>query len=362
MSWSWKIGRPFGIPLYVHWTFLILLGFFLLRDLSRGLELAQALVGVGFVLSLFACVVLHELGHALMARRFGIGTADITLLPIGGVARLERMPERPSQELLVALAGPVVNVVIAAVLYGVGVRAPERMSAEGALTHDHFWGEILVVNIGLVLFNMLPAFPMDGGRVLRALLAMAMPYPRATRLAASVGQLMAILFGFGALHFQNPLLGLIALFVWIGAEAEARQVQERFLLREFHVREAMLTDYRTLNLEDTLGHAADLLLAGSQQDFPVVVDGGHSALLTRTGLLQGLSRGGRELPVSEAPLVDLGRIEIDEPLVPAVTRLREAGESCLLVTQQGAPVGLLTLENVSEMLMVRAALTGTAGA
>jgi Zn-dependent protease len=358
MSWSWKIGRLFGIPLFMHWTFLILLGWVFYRDMARGLEASQALVSVAFILVLFACVVLHELGHALTARQFGIPTADITLLPIGGVARLERMPEKPSQEFLVAIAGPLVNVVIAGLLHAIGFRPSMGPDMENILQHRNFWGEVLFVNLFLVAFNLLPAFPMDGGRILRALLAMVMPYPKATRLAASVGQLMAILFGFAGLSSGNPFLVLIALFVWLGAEAEARQVEERFLLGDERVESAMLTNYVTIGADHTLGRAVELLLAGSQQDFPVDLGGDRAALLTRAALMKGLTEHGRDSLVRDADLVELGQVGLGTPLNEAVATLRAGGIGSLLVSSADGhtPAGLLTLENVGELLMVRAAL------
>src|SRR4051794_26734846 len=195
MAWSWKIGRVAGIPIFVHWTFLILIAFILISQLGSNEGLGPALLSVVFVLALFGCVVLHELGHALTAQRFGVQTTDITLLPIGGLARLQRIPEHPGQELAIALAGPAVNVVIVAVLLLAGVAFPVDVNNPQHLVVDRFWPKLLVVNVFLALFNMLPAFPMDGGRVLRAVLAMRMEYARATRLAASVGQMMAIGFG-----------------------------------------------------------------------------------------------------------------------------------------------------------------------
>ncbi len=213
----------------------------------------------------------------------------------------------------------------------------------------------MFINLFLLLFNLLPAFPMDGGRILRALLAMVMPYARATRAAASVGQFMAILFGFLGL-MGNPFLLLIALFVWIGAEAEARQVEERMVLKNVPVRAAMLTDFYTLSPDDTLGHAAELLLAGTQQDFPVLMDSRPQGVLTRSAFLDGLSREGREGLVANAPLVELKQVQAGDPLVPAVAQLREAGEPCLQVVENGESIGLLTLENIGEYLMVRTAL------
>jgi len=361
MSWSWKIGRVAGIPIFVHWTFLILIGWLILDELAQGHDLSTALAQIAFVMALFGCVVLHELGHAMAARHFGVATADITLLPIGGLARLQRIPESPPQELIIALAGPAVNVVIVAVLWVIGVRFPRAMDTAQHLVEAGFWPKLLAVNLILFLFNLLPAFPMDGGRVLRALLAMRLEYARATRIAASIGQMMAIGFGLLGLMAYNPIWLLIALFVWIGAEGEALQVEERLVLRDVPVRAAMVTDYRTLNVHDNLGHAADLLLAGTQHDFPVMTaDGKASGLLTRSALMEGLARGGREAKVADFVRTNVGTVEAGALLGPAVLRLREREGPCLQVVEQGQPVGLLTLENIGEYLMVRTALAGQA--
>jgi Zn-dependent protease/CBS domain-containing protein len=356
MAWSWRLGRVAGIPIFVHWTFLVLLGWLLIEGIARGQSPGQAAAGVGFVLALFGCVVLHELGHALTARRFGIPTADITLLPIGGLARLQRMPDRPGQELLVALAGPAVNVAIAAALWAAGVAVPAGLNDTEHVVAFGFWPKLMIVNVVLAVFNLLPAFPMDGGRVLRAVLAMRMEYARATRLAASIGQFVAIGFALIGLSVGNPILLLIALFVWIGAEAEASMVEERLVLRGVPVRAAMLTDFQTLTPLDTLGHATDLMLAGTQHDFPVLDGDRPAGLLTRSDLLAGLSRGGREAPVAEFLRPGPEPVEADSALVAAVARLRESGIPCLPVVERGHTVGLLTLENIGEYLMVRTVL------
>jgi Zn-dependent protease/predicted transcriptional regulator len=359
MSWSWKLGRVAGIPIYVHWTFLILIAWVLIDCWVRTQDVASTLAGVAFVTALFGCIVLHELGHALTARRFGVKTSDITLLPIGGVARLQRIPEQPYQELLVALAGPAVNVVIVLVFYFVfGLRFPEPTNNTKELITDHFFSSLMAFNLFMALFNMLPAFPMDGGRVLRSLLALRLPYARATRLAASVGQFMAIVFGLLGLSAGNPFLLLIALFVWIGAESEAVRAEERFLLADVPVRTSMLTDFRTVSRDDSLGHAVELLLSGTQQDFPVRSPDGHAldGVLTRSNLMAGLARGGSDARVSEFVRSDIASVEANSPLSEAVSRLREGHGPCLQVVDHGQTVGLLTLENVGELLMVRAAL------
>jgi Zn-dependent protease/predicted transcriptional regulator len=356
MSWSWRIGRIAGIPIFVHWTFLILIGWLLLASLRAGLSLPQASSEICFVLALFGCVVLHELGHALMARRFGVRTSDITLLPIGGVARLQRIPEKPSEEFLVAIAGPAVNLVIAAALFLLRSTLPSDLSDEQLLLKGDFASRLLMVNIFLALFNLLPAFPMDGGRILRSLLAMKMDYGRATRMAASVGQFMAIVFGFLGLASGNVMLGFIAVFVWIGAQNEAGMVTERIELRDLSVREAMLTDYSSLAPSETLGRAAELLLAGSQQDFPIVSEGRTLGVLTRSGLIQGLSQHGRAASIGTVTTEPIESVEANSALTTAVRLLREGPLPCLQVVEAGQPVGILTLENISELLMVRSAL------
>ena len=299
MKWSLKLGRLLGIDVYIHFTFLLLLGFIGLSHWMADRSLGAAANGMIFFLCLFACVLLHEYGHALMARRYGIPTKDITLLPIGGVARLERMPDKPIQELWVALAGPAVNVVIAAALgaWLTFTNAWEPISALSA-TKGGLLERLFAVNIFLVVFNLLPAFPMDGGRVLRSLLAMRLEYARATRIAARIGQGMAVLFGFAGL-FGNPMLLLIALFVWIGAGQEAAAVEMKSSFAGVRVREAMLTDFRGLSPQDTVGDAARLLLAGSQQDFPVLEKGEVVGVLTHTRLLEALRDRGVNVPVGE---------------------------------------------------------------
>jgi Zn-dependent protease len=231
MRWSLKATRIAGIDVYIHFTFFLLLAWVAFIHWKQTGSIGAALVGVLFILSIFACVVFHELGHALAAKKYAIRTRDIILLPIGGVARLEKMPDKPVQELWVALAGPAVNVGIAAAL-AVYLYVSNSLSPvdQSTMTTAPFLERILGVNIFLVLFNMIPAFPMDGGRVLRALLAMRLAYTRATRISANLGQGIALLFGIFGL-FYNPLLLFIAFFVWIGAAQEARMTQMKSAIR-----------------------------------------------------------------------------------------------------------------------------------
>jgi Zn-dependent protease len=358
MKWSWKLGKVSGIKIQVHWTFLILIGWVILLHVSQGADTAQVVSGVALVLAVFGCVVLHELGHALTAQRFGVQTRDITLLPIGGVARLERMPDKPSQELLVAAAGPAVNVVIAAILFALlAVTNSLRPLAEVAVVGGNLLVQLAWLNVILVAFNVLPAFPMDGGRILRALLAMKLDYVRSTQIAASIGQAMAILFGFVGL-FANPILLLIAIFVYLGAQAEAQQVQLRVALEGVPVADAMMTRFRALRRADTLERAVDELLAGSQQDFPILDGERVTGMLIRADLVKALKESGRQTAVADVMREDCPMLDEDEPLERALTQMRTGKCSALPVVRRGTLVGLLTLENVGELIMVNTALRG----
>ena len=366
MRWSYRIARVAGIGLYVHATFLILLAWVGFGGYQRGGPTA-AIAGVLFILAVFAIVVLHELGHALTARRFGIPTRDITLLPIGGVARLERMPRDPRQELLIAIAGPTVNVALAIVLYAVlALSGPVRSLSDLTAPDEAMFGrsllvQLLSVNVWLALFNLVPAFPMDGGRVLRAFLAMRSgDYTRATATAARVGQLFALAFAFWGLFGRgSPLLVFIALFIWLGAAGEAAAEQTTATLDGVPLQRVMITDVRTLAPSDPLSRAVQHILASSQQDFPVVQDGGTVVgVLTRTQLMKALAEHGQGALVGDAMRRDFMTADPDEPIEQALARLRTCGCNALPVVRGRQLLGLLTLDNVGEYMMIQAALRG----
>ena len=360
MKWSWKIGEYAGIGVYVHATFLLIIGYFALTHWRAGGP-GAALSGVLFILALFVCIVLHEFGHALTARRYGIATRDITLLPIGGVARLERMPEDPWQELWVALAGPAVNIVISVTL-AVWLMVTDQWGgldrvAFDQLTFGSFLPILMAVNLILAGFNMLPAFPMDGGRVLRALLAMRMDYLRATQVASGLGQAMAFLFGFIGLYSWNPFLLFVALFVWMGAQQEASLVGVKSALGGIPVSHSMVTKFRTLSPYDSLGQAVDEILAGSQQDFPVVEGDRVVGVLTRADLLVALAKQGLSTSVSSVMRRDFQMAEATEMLEMAFVRLQHCKCRTMPVIRNGRLLGLLTMENVGEFLSIQSALS-----
>ncbi|MBX3035826.1 MAG: site-2 protease family protein [Anaerolineales bacterium] len=356
MRWQWRLGKFFGIDVYVHATFLLLIAWVGYSHWLANQNWGEVLSGIIFILALFACVILHEYGHALTARKFGVKTRDITIYPIGGVARLERMPEKPIEELWVALMGPAVNVVIALILFAyLFLTSSMFRLGDLSIASGSFLGRLLVVNIILVLFNLLPAFPMDGGRVLRALLAMRMDYVRATQIAATIGQGMALLFGLIGL-FGNASLLFIAFFIWIGASQESSMTQMKNAISGIPVGRAMLTDYKSLSPRDPLERMSQLLLAGSQHDFPVVDEGRIVGVVTRDDFIKALSQHGDKIAISAVMKKDLPEIDSYEMVENALEKIQESGVPALPVTHAGQLVGIITAENITEYLMIRSAI------
>lgn len=358
MKWSWKLARIAGIDVYIHATFFILIAWIGLSYWQAEGNLGAVANGVGFILVLFACVVAHEFGHAMMARRYGIRTKHITLLPIGGVAMLERMPEDPKQEITVALAGPAVNVAIVIALWLWLSTAGTWVAMDQLdLTTGPFLERILMINIVLAVFNMLPAFPMDGGRVLRAALAMRMDRNEATQTAAKVGQGLALMMGlFGILY--NPFLLFIAFFVWIGASAEAGMEQVKSLLTGSTTGHAMLSDFQTLSPGDPLSRAIALTMAGSQTDFPVLQGGVMVGVLGQGDLLKGLQEQGEYSPVSAWMQQEVESADINEPLEAVMERLQSCNCRLISVTDKNRNVGIINLENIMELIRIQSALKG----
>jgi Zn-dependent protease len=356
MLWSIPIARIAGTVVRVHVTFLLFLVWIGAAQWRQAGQ-AAAMEGVLFIVLIFACVLAHEFGHILAARRYGIRTPDVTLWPIGGVASLERIPDKPREELVVALAGPAVNVVIAAVLIlALGSDFESAAMAEMENPRLTLMARLAAANIFLVVFNLIPAFPMDGGRVLRAILAMRMPHVEATRIAARIGQGAAFLFALAGL-FVNPMLIVIGLFVYLAATAESQHVAFRDATLSLPVRSVMMSSIEALSPSATLDDAVDLMLRTSQKEFPVVDGAGRPrGLLTRDGLIPALRRGDPHTPVLDVMIRDLPTVDDWRPFEPALSELNKAKAPALLVVNQdGQLVGLLTPENVGEMMMVRSA-------
>jgi Zn-dependent protease/predicted transcriptional regulator len=355
---AFRLVTVSGIPIRLHWTFLLLLAWLAFSSLGSnpkpGRPEQAPYMGLLFVIGIFACVVLHELGHALTAQRYGIRTRDIVLYPIGGVAALETVP-RPRQELWIALAGPAVNLVIAGLLY-VGLRlAGQPLTPFNPVTgQSNLLANLLWANLTLAVFNMLPAFPMDGGRVLRALIARFTSEVNATVIAARIGQALAILLGLlGLFVLGNWILVFVAIFVYIGAGQEASMFQTRALITGHRVREAMLREFHTLTVGSTLREAADVLLAGSQQDFPVVHGGEVVGVLSRSALLRGWATEGPDAYVAGVMERDFNWARPDDDLETILSQSQMTGPILVMEgdsRERGNLIGMVTQENLLEFL------------
>lgn len=353
MAWSFPIGHLFGSEIRVHATFFLLIAWIGFAGYAAG-GFGAASVHILYVLVLFACVVAHEFGHALTARRFGIRTPDVTLLPIGGLARMERMPEKPGEEILVALAGPAVNVVIFLAL--VVVLGPERIANTTLteITLRDLPAQIALLNAILAIFNLIPAFPMDGGRVLRAVLATTTDRARATRIAASAGQTLAFVMGFLGLLSGNPVLILVAVFIFLAAGAESSQAALQDLTRNLNARDAMITEFEALRPDDSLDAASTTLIRTAQTEFPVVdpVTGAPLGLLTRAALYRALDASSQPRRVSEVMTPDLPLARLGDELASVLEKMQTGAEAVGVTGKNGALVGYITRENLGELMVV----------
>jgi Zn-dependent protease/CBS domain-containing protein len=357
MSWSLNIGKVFGTVIRVHITFLLFLAWIFIASYSQG-GAATAWDSVAFMVLLFLCVVLHEFGHILTARGFGVQTPYVTLLPIGGVAQLERIPEEPGQEFLIAIAGPLVNVAITLLLVFIG-GASLQTSAAAGLDNTQFSliDRLAVVNLFLALFNLIPAFPMDGGRILRAILASRMGYVRATEVAAAIGQFVAFALGFIGLMY-NPLLIFIAIFVYLAASSEAHMVALRAASRGVPVSHAMMTQFETLTPEEHLDAAVQTLLQTGQGEFPVVDGAGRPVgVLGRGDLIRAIKERGPDARVADAMVAEMPTIGHRMTLEQAFKLLVQKAAPAVGITDgSGKLVGLVTGETIAEMMMLQNSL------
>jgi Zn-dependent protease/CBS domain-containing protein len=362
MGGSFTVGRAFGVDVKVHWTFLLLLAFFGFTAYQRSGSLSSALVTVGIIVALFICVLLHEYGHSLVAQRLGIEVSDITLLPIGGLARLKSLPERPWDEVKIAVAGPLVNVVLAPIFFGIAlllggsIMTPANI-LEGVQSAGQVFAYLGFINVALVVFNLIPAFPMDGGRVLRGLLATRLGAVRATDISSAVGQFFAAAFFLIGLIGGNFLLALVGVFIFFGASGEAQMVRQRELTRGLAVSDVMGTRPRleTVTPYHTFGQVLNSVIHGYQEDFPVVDEEGNLVgMLTRNEIMAAAHSPDRYATVRDVMKTDFPTISPDSDLFTDGARiLQESGLRALPVVKAGDLVGMLTMDDIGQAALLR---------
>ena len=359
MKTSLYIGRPFGIKVTVHWTFFILIAYVIYINIKNGSSLAEMSESVLFILTIFGCVVLHELGHSLAARRYGIITRGITLLPIGGVASLTKIPEEPQKELFVAIAGPLINLSIALVLFLILLLSGFDFSLLFSfqyLNRAGFLPALLIVNVMLFIFNLAPAFPMDGGRLLRAGLGFRFSRLQATRVAARIGQLFAVFFAVWGL-FNNPFLILIAVFVFIGAQAELQDVQSKSMLEGKKINDLLMRNFTPLNPGMHLKEVINILLNGQEEEFIILDKDNAVGVLTKNTIIKGLSEYGQDVEVEKIMDTEFPEFAIDDNVKEVYEKLQLSGTKIAPVFENGVLIGVIDVKNIHEFLLVFEALS-----
>lgn len=358
MKGSFSFGKVSGIKISVHWTFLILIAWIVISDLRQGRNFNEITWSILFILSVFVCIVLHELGHAITAKRYKINTKEIVLLPIGGMANLEKLPKIPKQELIIAIVGPVVSLAIAAVLFLVlkitkGFPSMDELASIRAINSHNFLFVLMFTNTTLAVFNLLPAFPMDGGRVLRALLSFKYTRDTATRIAALIGQFMAVVFAFIGIMY-NPFLILIGLFIYFGAQAESQYVQADSILKKYTVKDVLMNKFSSLKVNDKISDAVDGLLDGQAKDFLIMDDGKVAGTLSRNEIIKALAERGPNMAISEAMSKEVSFLAPDVPLDKVYfTFMQRRNPPLMPVMSDNRLLGVLDSENILEFIMVQ---------
>lgn len=342
MKYSLKIFSIFGIPIELHISFLLLMLFIYLIALIGIFPVINILTAVLITL-VFASVVIHELCHSYLAKRYGIKIERIVLLPIGGVSEME-IPKNPAQELRISLVGPVSNLIIATLGYVFLIIFQNNLSAvvNGLIYY------FIIVNLLLGLFNLLPAFPMDGGRILRAFLAERMSFIKATKLAASIGKQFAIIMAIVGVFF-NFLLILIAVFVYLGADAEYKSVLISALLENEKVKDVMTSNVHTVNPDDTVNETLRVMFREKHMGYPVLENGRLVGIITFHDLSK-IGENNRSLPIRDIMSRDLIVSKPGEELVDTIEKLNRNGIGRVPVVENGELVGIVSKTDITNTL------------
>ncbi|MFO8235546.1 MAG: site-2 protease family protein [Bacteroidales bacterium] len=356
LKYALKLGRPFGIQVSVHWTFLLIIVWVIFLNAQQGLPIGEIIFSVFFVLAIFVCVVIHELSHSLTARNYGITTKSITLLPIGGVADLEKIPEDPKQELAVSIAGPVSNLVIAFVLWllinltGDFNLQPESLQS---VNSANFFVVLTFANVMLAVFNLLPVFPMDGGRVFRSLLALKMPRDQATYIAMNIAKFLAVGLGLLGIFF-NPFLIIIAIFIFLGAQREYEMIRFSSVLSGYTVKDILITEFTPLHPHDPIQRAVDILLSTPEQRFVVTEENKVKGMLTRNDIIHGLVNHESDEKIYLIMNQDVTCFNANTPLQKAYQTMYTKGITMVpVIDTDNNLIGIIDMETINEFLMIK---------
>lgn len=359
MKANLNLGTISGIKIKIHWTFFLLIVWIIFDELKRGGNTDSILFNIAFLLAVFLCVILHELGHALTAKRFGVKTEKITLLPIGGMASFDKIPESPKQELLIVIAGPLVNVAIAILLYFIipveelyNQSFTDAYSIFASFSFQNFLFFLFIVNIGLALFNMVPAFPMDGGRLLRAVLAMTMNRAKATQIATHVGQFIAIIFLLVGLLY-NPFLIFIALFIFLSAYGENQMVQHLELLKDHNVEEAMLLNITTFKLTDSIDLVVNQLISGTETNFIVIDNNVVKGILLHGKIIENSNKN---VTVEAVMNTNFKTVSNEDHLKKVYQLIYNKKQLFIPVTKDGKLLGAIDATNLNEYIALQSKL------
>ncbi len=355
-----NLRKLFNVNNEIHWTFVFILAWVIFLELKSGGTIENALMSTVFILLLFVCVVCHEFGHILTARKFGVTTKKITLLPIGGVASMETIPENPKEELLISLAGPAVNILIAlglSLFINISIFLDQNPTQiEETLSHvtpQNLLIYLFSANIALAIFNFIPAFPMDGGRVLRAILAMKMDRVTATNIASGIGQFVALIFVFVGILY-NPFLIVIALFIFFGAYGENKMVRQLALLKGHKVQEAMLTNISILKPDDTIKDVIELLLSGTEKSFVVTENSKIVGILYHKDIIKNSKN--KSLSIRDIMSRSFKTIHMDSDLKEIFKLINTEKRDFFAVIDDDILVGAIDLSNLSEFMLIQSNL------
>ncbi len=351
MKWSFKVGKLFGIPIRMHLTFLLLLLFIGITGFKQAGS-DGAIWGMVAIVFIFFCVILHEVGHSLMAIHYGIKVKDIILLPIGGVSEMEEIPEDPRQEITISVIGPLVSFGLAILFFILSSATHQVLGFKQLSIYNHnVWANLFWINLILGAFNLLPAFPMDGGRVLRGILATGMDGWKATKIAVGVGQGFAILLFFFGIFF-NWWMALIAIFIYLGAEGEERMMSVRASLGKSPVKLAMLTDVHTVSPDETLGQVLERICHSLQQDFPVEEHGEVVGVLTREAIFSALHQQEKSALVKDIMQKDFISTGEEASLSDIFKVMTGNKLSVILVIKDRKLQGMVNLEQIGKYHMI----------